>query len=144
MAVLTVMGIPESWRKVTHDDLHYRPHMMHLFSSVDLTVDGVEFRNSPNHNVYLVDSTRVRIRNLRVEAPAFSPNTDGVNFEGGQDQSIVDSHISNGDDCISVVCSDSSETKMGYGGNVYVSNMSHASMAMVCPLAASAMARSLI
>ena len=78
-----------------------------------------------------VDCTNVRVKELIATAPNNSPNTDGMNFYGGHDQSIVDSvrhhsplpgqhqHnnlpnaeaplswavqvITNGDDCISVV-----------------------------------------
>ena len=63
------------------------------------------FRDSPNHNVYVVDCNQTRIRNMSVYAPHNSKNTDGVNFAGGHDQLIENSHISNGDDCVSVVTS---------------------------------------
>ena len=37
------------------------------------------------------DCTNVRVRGLIATAPNNSPNTDGMNFYGGYDQSIVDS-----------------------------------------------------
>ena len=87
-----------------------------------LLIDDVTLLNSPNHNIMLQDSLHVRIRRLRVHAPGSSPNTDGVNFCGGTDQIIEDSHISNGDDCVSIVPSWWT-LGMGYGGNVVVRNV---------------------
>jgi polygalacturonase len=89
-------GNGAAWWAAVHDDLSYRPHMMALRNITDLTVDGVALLNSPNHNVFLHDCTAVRVTGLAVSAPHDSPNTDGINFCGGSDQSIVDSHISNG------------------------------------------------
>ena len=38
-----------------------------------------------------VDCTDIRVKELIATAPNNSPNTDGMNFYGGHDQSIVDS-----------------------------------------------------
>ena len=85
------------WWSVTHDDLYYRPNMMALGEIAGLVIED------PNHNICLYDCTGVRVRRLRVQAPHDSPNTDGINVGGGSDQSIVDSHTSNGDDCVSIL-----------------------------------------
>ena len=42
-----IEGNGAGWWNITHDDRHYRPHMIHLYNVTDLTIDGVEFRNSP-------------------------------------------------------------------------------------------------
>ena len=95
------------------------------------------FRDSPNHNVYVVDCNQTRIRNISVYAPHNSKNTDGVNFAGGHDQLIEDSHISNGDDCVSVVTSSGTFSdggalpsdggmgvgQSGVGGSVVIRNL---------------------
>ena len=137
----TIDGAGAAWWNATHDDLHYRPHLIKLRNATRLTIDGVRLLDAPNHNVMLQDCSAVRVRALRVYAPAGSPNTDGINFAGGTDQMIADSHISNGDDCVSIVCGESTKgplpgADMGagaasrlqskpfpYGGNVVVSNV---------------------
>ena len=96
--------------------------MVLLHGTRGLVIDGVTLLNSPNHNIMLQDSLHVRIRRLRVHAPSGSPNTDGVNFCGGADQIIEDSHISNGDDCMSIAPSWWTPG-MGYGGNVVARNV---------------------
>jgi hypothetical protein len=99
----SVDGQGLAWWAVTHNDLTYRPGMIALQNVSGLTITGVQLLNSPNHNIFLDNCEHVRVSRLRVNAPANSPNTDGINFGGGNDQSIVDSVISNGDDCVSVV-----------------------------------------
>ena len=127
MGTGSIDGAGADWWSHTKDDRHYRPHLIKLHTIDELLVDGVRFANSPNHHVYVENCTHVRIRNIRVEAPSTSPNTDGINFSGGHDQLLENSHISNGDDCISVVCDNANQTSndkgMGYGGNVRVSNV---------------------
>jgi polygalacturonase len=114
----TIDGNGAAWWGVTHDDLHYRPGLMIVSGATDLFVEDILFLNSPNHNIEVSDSTHVRVRGLRVSAPHHSPNTDGINFAGGHDQSIEDSHISNGDDCVSIVCSGSQPAPPGAGGGM--------------------------
>ena len=81
----SIDGAGADWWSHTKDDRHYRPHLIKLHTIDELLVDGVRFANSPNHHVYVENCTHVRIRNMRVEAPSTSPNTDGINFSGGQD-----------------------------------------------------------
>ena len=113
-----VDGSGKEWWIDSKDDHHYRPHLLKVHNISNFVIDGLHAQNSPNHHMYIEDCASVRVSNLNVTAPADSPNTDGINFAGGFDQSIVDSHISNGDDCISVVCG-----KDDKGGNVLVRNV---------------------
>ena len=127
----TIDGNGSAWWQVTHDDLHYRPGMAALANVAGLTIEDVLLLNSPNHNIFLSNCTGVRVRRLRVSAPHHSPNTDGINFAGGSDQSIEDSHISNGDDCVSIVTGSQTTAapalagggQIPYGGNVLVRNV---------------------
>ena len=124
----TIDGSGAEWWAVTHDDLHYRPGMIVLENINGLVIQDILLLNSPNHNIFLSNCTGVRVRRLRVQAPHNSPNTDGINFAGGADQSITDSHISNGDDCVSIVAGkvttaappEAGGGDIEYGGNVIV------------------------
>jgi polygalacturonase len=127
----TIDGSGADWWHATHDDLHYRPGMMVLEDIDGLVIEDVLLLNSPNHNVFVSNCTGVRVQRLRVSAPHNSPNTDGINFAGGNDQSIVDSHISNGDDCVSIVPGPRTTAappragggQIPFGGNVVVRNL---------------------
>eukprot|EP01043_Picozoa_sp_COSAG02_P068200 COSAG02_NODE_11240_length_1763_cov_1.400841_1_plen_340_part_10 len=127
----TIDGNGAAWWSVTHNDLNYRPALLVLSGVNGLVIEDLLFLNSPNHNIELSGSTNVRVRRLRVSAPHTSPNTDGINFAGGHDQIIEDSHISNGDDCVSVVCGSSEvpappaagSGTIPFGGHVIVRNV---------------------
>ena len=111
----------------------FRPHLVTVSNSINVRIDGgITFENSPNHNIELNNNSLVRVDNIHVKAPHTSPNTDGINFYGGHDQSFTNSFVSNGDDCVSVVpinefaaeCSaEPSDIEACRGGNLHVSNV---------------------
>ncbi|KAM5546652.1 exopolygalacturonase-like [Rosa sericea] len=59
--------------------------------------------NSKNTHINLFACKDVLIRNVKISAPGDSPNTDGIHIGNSQNIYIVDSHISTGDDCVSVL-----------------------------------------
>lgn len=111
----------------------FRPHLLYVEGVVGVRIgDGLQLHNSPNHNLEVRSCTGTRIDNIYVRAPFSSPNTDGVNFYGGHDQSFTNSVVHNGDDCVSVVpvgeftdtCINGDPTQEACrGGNVYVKNI---------------------
>eukprot|EP00949_MAST-11_sp_MAST-11-sp1_P005194 g5194.t1 len=112
----------------------WRPHLIVLNGVNGLHIDGqLHLKNSPNHNIEVVSCTAVRVKDIFIEAPHSSPNTDGINFYGGHDQSFINSVVSNGDDCVSVVpigentasCINGDPAQAACrGGNVVVNNVS--------------------
>ena len=111
-----------------------RPYLVVMSGVVGVRIDGgLHFLNSPNHNICFRSCTGVRVDNIYIKAPLYSPNTDGINFYGGKDQSLTNSVIENGDDCVSVVpigewtplCVNSPNPNMEgcRGGNVVVRNV---------------------
>ena len=119
-----------SWwtRKLTGG---FRPHLLTLSNVEDVLIKNIHFEDSPNHNIEVGNCTTVRVDQLYVKAPQTSPNTDGINFYGGRDQSLTNSIISNGDDCVSVVnlgeadvdCQKDPLLLKCRGGNVIVKNV---------------------
>ena len=81
----------------------WRPHLMSFGGVAGLEIGPLRMSDPPNHFIECSGCSQVRVHDLVATAPNNSPNTDGMNFYGGEDQSIVDSVIENGDDCISVV-----------------------------------------
>jgi polygalacturonase len=125
---------PDSWwlcaRPIPLPDC-WRPHLIALASVDGLRIDEIALQDPPNHHLEVSDCVGVRLDRLRMDAPHLSPNTDGVNFYGGRDQSLTNSRISNGDDCVSVVpvgenlpvCVGSPSLPACRGGNVVVHNV---------------------
>ena len=58
-----------------------RPMFMQVLESKNVLIDGPVFKNSPCWTVSLVYCEDVIVRNVTVENPTVSPNTDGINIE---------------------------------------------------------------
>lgn len=82
----------------------WRPHLIVFSGVTGVRIDGgLHLRNSPNHHIEVDQCSGVRVDDIDIKAPTESPNTDGINFYGGRDQSFTNSVVHNGDDCVSVV-----------------------------------------
>lgn len=92
------------WRgQLARFDHQWRPHLMVFSKAKDLRIGPLRLQDPPNHFIQCIDCNGFRVDGLEATASSTSPNTDGINFYGGNDQSIRNSVIRNGDDCISVV-----------------------------------------
>ena len=108
-----------------------RPHLINLGNVSGVRIDDIALADSPNHHIEVSGCRHVRIDGITIDAPHLSPNTDGVTFYGGDDQSLTNSRISNGDDCTSVVpvgewlpeCVGSPELPQCRGGSVVIRNV---------------------
>ncbi|XP_030530408.1 probable polygalacturonase [Rhodamnia argentea] len=88
------------WRQGT---LRYtRPHLVEFMNSRSIMISNVAFKNSPFWNIHPVYCSNVVIRYVTILAPYDSPNTDGIDPDSSSNVCIEDSHISVGDDLISV------------------------------------------
>ena len=68
-----------------------------------LRIQDIRLEDPANHFIEVVGSLGARVNLINAAAVHVSPNSDGINFYGGFDQSLTNSVISNGDDCVSVV-----------------------------------------
>ncbi|XP_062026219.1 exopolygalacturonase-like [Rosa rugosa] len=66
-------------------------------------ISNITSINSKNTHINLFACKDVLIRNVKISAPDESPNTDGIHIGTSQNIYIVDSQISTGDDCVSVL-----------------------------------------
>ncbi|KAH7446232.1 hypothetical protein KP509_01G046000 [Ceratopteris richardii] len=74
------------------------------FSSVsNLKIKDLRIFNSPQIHINFAHCYNVQVAGLQVEAPADSPNTDGIHVSATQNVLIQDSWMASGDDCISIV-----------------------------------------
>ncbi|KAL8540954.1 hypothetical protein ACS0TY_002285 [Phlomoides rotata] len=78
------------------------PVAVRFFWSSNLTVQGLNIRNSPQFHFRFDSCNDVRINLLYIKSPAASPNTDGIHIENSNNVKIYNSVISNGDDCVSI------------------------------------------
>ncbi|KAK8454213.1 hypothetical protein SEVIR_5G415167v4 [Setaria viridis] len=73
-----------------------------IANSRDVVVAGVRSVDSELFHVVVLQCVGVTVRGVTVEAPADSPNTDGIHIHMSSHVSVYDARIGTGDDCISV------------------------------------------
>ena len=80
----------------------WRPRMLFISACRNVTVQGLSFCNSPAWNLQPYFSKNLKFLNIRVTAPAHSPNTDGFDPESCGHILLAGAHFSLGDDCIAI------------------------------------------
>jgi len=90
-----------------------RPNLVYFSGTTNVHFSGVTFQNSPDHTLELF-SDHTELSNIKIEAPASSPNTDGVDVHG-QPFYIHDSIINVGDDNVAVHASNLLVDKCKFG-----------------------------
>lgn len=81
---------------------HPRPYLVHLRDCERVVIEGIQLVNSPCWTVHPQRCQDVSVRGVRIENPADSPNTDGINPNACSFVRISDCHIDVGDDCIAI------------------------------------------
>jgi len=96
-------GLGDWWRwpKETRDGAR-RPRGLHLIGCRDVRLVGFTIRNAPSWTIHPQGCTGLAAYGLAIEAPADSPNTDGLDPEMCRDVTIEGVRFSVGDDCIAV------------------------------------------
>ncbi|WP_140984465.1 glycoside hydrolase family 28 protein [Asticcacaulis tiandongensis] len=80
----------------------WRPRLFFAVDCEHITVEGITVQNSPSWTVHPVNSRWLTFANMKIKAPADSPNTDGLNPESCTDVTIAGVHFTVGDDCIAL------------------------------------------
>jgi len=78
----------------------FRPQMLQLVNSENITIYGLTFRNSPMWNLHMLYSKHITIEKVAILAPDYSPNTDGIAIDSSSDVFIRGCLIDVGDDCV--------------------------------------------
>ncbi|KAL3649129.1 hypothetical protein CASFOL_005532 [Castilleja foliolosa] len=65
-------------------------------------LNSLNFVDSMGFHVKVTDSNDVTVWNLKIQAPAHSPNTDGIHLSSNVNVNITDIFIGTGDDCVSI------------------------------------------
>ncbi|KAE8655497.1 putative polygalacturonase [Hibiscus syriacus] len=69
----------------------------------DLKVHDITMVDSQQMHVAFTNCLRVTVSNLKVIAPATSPNTDGIHISSSRGVEVKNSIVRTGDDCVSIV-----------------------------------------
>ncbi|CAM8998627.1 unnamed protein product [Rhodiola kirilowii] len=79
-----------------------RPAGVRFKRCTNLHLIGIRSMNSIKNHFSISESDGANISGIHIEAPADSPNTDGIDISSTQDLVIENSFIGTGDDCIAV------------------------------------------
>lgn len=92
---------PNSDWKRTLDKKFFRPAFIQFYKSKNIRIEGVTLVNSPFWTVNPEFCENVTVDGITINNP-YSPNTDGINPSSCKNVHIANSHISVGDDCITI------------------------------------------
>ena len=90
------------WIKPKEKRGAYRGRLLFLERCKNITVSGLTFRNSPSWNLHPCFSEDLNFYNVKIQAPADSPNTDGFDPESCKNIRMYGTEFSVGDDCIAI------------------------------------------
>lgn len=90
------------WRDPKIMKTAFRPRLLFLHGSRQVTLQGLTFQNSPSWTLHPFFSTDLRFIGVTVNNPGDSPNTDGLDPESCKNVEILGVRFSLGDDCIAV------------------------------------------
>ncbi|BCJ93649.1 polygalacturonase [Anaerocolumna cellulosilytica] len=90
------------WSYKREKPMPFRPRMLFLNHCSNVTVHGITVRNSPSWTLHPYFSTDLKFIDLKIQNPADSPNTDGMDPESCKNVDIIGIHFTVGDDCIAV------------------------------------------
>ncbi len=90
------------WSYKREKGMPFRPRMIFLNHCENVVIQGITVKNSPSWTVHPYFSTNLKFIDLKIQNPADSPNTDGMDPESCKNVDIIGVHFSVGDDCIAV------------------------------------------
>jgi polygalacturonase len=79
-----------------------RPNLLQVVNCHDVEISGVTMKDSPFWTVHPVLCTNVHIHDMKIRAPMYSPNVDGIDPDSCRNVMIESNDISCGDDHIAI------------------------------------------
>ncbi|KAI5352292.1 hypothetical protein L3X38_005183 [Prunus dulcis] len=79
-----------------------KPTALRFYFSSDVTVRNIKIINSPQCHLKFDNSSWIKVNNITISSPDYSPNTDGIHLQNTQNVEIHHSTIGCGDDCVSI------------------------------------------
>ncbi|XP_078435055.1 polygalacturonase-like [Wolffia australiana] len=73
-----------------------------FLNSRNVIISGLTSVNSKFFHIAIDASESVLVQNVKISAPVYSHNTDGIHVQGSRDVKIIKAQIGTGDDCISI------------------------------------------
>ncbi len=91
------------WQRFQQKSETYtRGSLIEILYSTHLSIYNIRLKNSPFWTIHPYDCEDVHIRNVHIQNPLHSPNTDGFDPDSSRYVVIEDSTYSGGDDCVAI------------------------------------------
>ena len=84
------------------DTAFLRPPFAQPFDSKNILIESVTFKDSPFWNINPVYCENMTIKDVKIDSPFPSPNTDGIDVDSCKDVLISNLICHSGDDCIAI------------------------------------------
>lgn len=100
----TLDGQGQSWWRLFREGKldHPRPRLLSLEDCSHIFIEGIRLVNSPSWTIHPLFCQDLAITGVKIDNPADSPNTDGIDPDSCQNVRIEECHIDVGDDCIAI------------------------------------------
>lgn len=100
----TLDGQGQSWWRLFREKRldHPRPRLISLEDCSHILIEGIRLVNSPSWTIHPLFCRDLAITGVKIDNPADSPNTDGIDPDSCQDVRIEECQIDVGDDCIAI------------------------------------------
>lgn len=100
--VIDGQGLVWWLRHSTKKEIYTRGHLIEFMNSSDILLENLILKNSPFWTVHPWSCDNVRIKNVKVKNPVYSPNTDGIDPDSSSNVVIEDFSYTGSDDAISI------------------------------------------
>ncbi len=90
------------WAAYNANNTISRPRLLYVTGVTNLTIDSLTVQNSPSFHIVPNQCVNVVINNVKVYAPATSPNTDAIDPSYCRNVLISNTSMDVGDDCIAI------------------------------------------
>jgi len=119
---LPILGTSASWwqNAVTakaEGSKQVNPRLIQATNANNLTIYNLTLENSPKEHLYYKTGGGLLIWGLTIRTSDQSLNTDGFDFDSSAYGTIVDSDITDGDDCVAMQANDATDAHITVSGN---------------------------
>lgn len=101
-----IIGEAASWwdlAEKAHDhNLPNVPRLIDADAADRFTLSDITLANAAGYHFYYKNGKDLTVWGVRIDTPGSARNTDGIDIDGGQNASVIDSWISAGDDGIAI------------------------------------------
>lgn len=83
--------------------VHFEMQSLYFNKVTNGVIQNIKSVDPKGFHIFVTNSANIRLRLLKLSAPATSPNTDGLHISHSTNVKISKSSVETGDDCVSMI-----------------------------------------